>query len=331
MKHRRCAEFLHPISPSRECSLIRHFIQHPVFAIHQQGVDHRLGADNAGIDVSVIFGNDPEKIPEHHIFILFLHQTKIKCQGHGCLPPVIVDALFRIEITPVESRLNFPGQCLVSGGVAHAARDAGHFGEHSGEMIIKRRGEDMALGEWPELLVVVDSEVQEVVFGMVPQVFHILPEPVVVPADDRGIAGEPVQLPGDLHEGPLPLRTVTPLAVLSPSMGIAPTAGGHDAGQLAVFELLVDKIVDPFQVSAGEIEVEQTRFRHQERIAGPAHLFAVRAVGGISVIIAQKGMSDVVVQRIEQVIGTAEITPPSQIGMHNPGLKAGELNRGIAQ
>ena len=72
------------------------------------------------------------------------------------------------------------------------------------------------------------------------EVIHVALHPVVVAREDACVAAVLVQVPRDQQERAVPGRAVAPV--------VAPAAGGHDAGQLAVSALLVAEVVDPLGV-----------------------------------------------------------------------------------
>ncbi len=63
---------------------------------------------------------------------------------------------------------------------------------------------------------------------------------------------------------------------------VAPAACRHDRGQDAVWLLFVAEIGEPFFVDGDRVKIIQPGFGRDLRIAGPAVLFALRAVGRIT-------------------------------------------------
>src|SRR5436190_44763 len=106
----------------------------------------------------------------------------------------------------------------------------------------------------------------------VAQVAEVALEPVVAGGEDLLVAFVLVEVPGDQKKGAIPAGAVAPL--------VAPPAGGDDPGQLAGRAHLVADVAHPLGVGGGVREAEHGLLGAEVAVGHPAHLFALRAIGG---------------------------------------------------
>lgn len=96
-----------------------------------------------------------------------------------------------------------------------------------------------------------------------------------------------------------------------------------------------DKIAKPLFISAAHVEIVQTGFKRKLCVARPAVFFAVRAIGGKTVIVAKNGVDAHFVQLIHDRGRALKLSFPFEVGMNEISLyvlrRRFSVNRGITE
>src|ERR1035441_10684048 len=147
---------------------------------------------------------------------------------------------------------------------------------------------------------IVQADVHDTALGLAGKIIHVAFQPVVVVAEDLGVAAILVEVERDQQEGAVPRRAVAPR--------VAPAAGGDNAGQFARRALLIAQVVDPLGINGGRGIVEQPLLSGEVGVARPAVLLAMRAIRRDALQVAQVRPAPGAPDSVEQRIRAFELT-----------------------
>ena len=194
-----------------------------------------------------------------------------------------------------------------------------HIVHHHAVGELQRRARRRAVGEHHGQPVAQTDVHEPHVVAAAAHIFQIAQHHGGVVGDERRFAAVFPRHVGQVEHHGIPRRAVAPRK--------APAPGGHDAGNGAVVALGTADVVEPFAPAAHRVKFQNHVLRRHGRIARPAVLFALGAVGGEPHKVGVVGAERILPQPVGAVVGARKCAQLGLVGMKDQ--RGEQVGRGL--